>query len=169
MHGYEEVYHAKDRLCVDCENKDQEEGTEEMIKNGELVKWRKGEPTKGWKAGYEENYNKDGSLKHEIKRNLSVDMLRPTSRTGMLQTTRSVSYPSKKPSPLDQKKLQQPWRDGGMGGEALKFRVEESPTADERAMRMTESAIKAVKKVRFGVMEIPTWATSPEFRKMPKK
>ena len=171
LHGYEEVYHAKDRLCDSCAKKDLEEGTEEMIRKGEVVKWRKGEPTKGWKAGYEENYNKDGSLKHEIKRNLSVDMLRPRGRAGMLQTSKSVSYPSKKPSPLDQKKLLQPWRDGGMGGEASKLREEESPMAGERAMSITESAIKAVKKVRFGFMEMPERPNkgTSDFRKTPKR
>ena len=171
MHGYEEVYYAKDKLCSDCQKKGQEEGTEEMIRKGEVVKWRKGEPTQGWKVGYEENYNKDGSLKHEIKRNLSVDMLRPRSRAEMMQTGRSVSYPSKKPSPLDQKNLLQPSRDGGMGGEAPRLREEESPTAGERTMSMTESAIKAVKKVRFGFMEMPEkpMKGTSEFRKTPKR
>lgn len=171
MHGYGEVYHAKDKLCSDCEKKDLEEGIESKIENGEVVKWRKEEPTKGWKAGYEENYNKDGSLKHEIKRNLSVDMLRPRSRAGMLQTSRSVSYPSKKPSPLAQKKLQQSWRDGGIGDEAPKVREEKVESGGERAMSMTESAIKAVKKVRFGFMEMPEKAKNgtSDFRKTPKR
>lgn len=170
MHGYEEVYHAKDNLCSYCEKKDQEEQVEEKIAKGEVVKWRKGEPTKGLKAGYEENYNKDGSLKHEIKRNLSVDMLRPMSRVGMLQQSRSVSYPSKKPSPLDQKKLQQPWRDGENGGEAPKLTEEKGESGGERTMSMTESAIKAVKKVRFGFMEMPEKKKGmSEFRKTPKR
>ena len=72
---------------------------------------------------------------------------------------------------MDQKKLLQPWRDGEMGGEALRLREEERPTAGERAMSMTESAIKAVKKVRFGLTEMPEKPKkgTSEFRKTPKR